>query len=67
MTPPRQDAAPRPADHELEVMLARAAEEGARRALSDVGLGGQDAVLTMPTTGWLLQPSALGGVPSPRR
>jgi hypothetical protein len=28
-------------------MLARAAEEGARRALSDVGLGGQDAVLTI--------------------
>ena len=28
-------------------MLARAAEEGARRALSDVGLGGKDAVLTI--------------------
>jgi hypothetical protein len=47
MTPPRQDAALRAADHELEAMLARAAEEGARRALSDVGLGGQDAVLTI--------------------
>jgi hypothetical protein len=47
MTPPRQDPASRPADHELEAMLARAAEEGARRALSDVGLGGQDAVLTI--------------------
>ena len=32
---------------ELEAMLARAAEEGARRALSDVGLGGKDAVLTI--------------------
>jgi len=26
-------------DHDLEAMLERAAEEGARRALSDVGLG----------------------------
>jgi hypothetical protein len=34
-------------DADLEVMLARAAEEGARRALSDVGLGGRDAVLTI--------------------
>jgi hypothetical protein len=29
------------------MMLARAAEEGARRALNDVGLGGKDAVLTI--------------------
>jgi Family of unknown function (DUF6127) len=28
-------------------MLARAVEEGARRSLSDVGLGGKDAVLTI--------------------
>jgi hypothetical protein len=28
-------------------MLARAAEEGARRALCDVGLGGKDAALTI--------------------
>lgn len=28
-------------------MLERAAEEGARRELSDVGLGGKDAVLTI--------------------
>lgn len=34
-------------DTELEAMLARAAEEGARRALSDVGLGGKDAELTI--------------------
>ena len=34
-------------DVELETMLARAAEEGARRALNDVGLGGKDAVLTI--------------------
>jgi hypothetical protein len=34
-------------DAEIEPMLARAAEEGARRALSDVRLGGKDAVLTI--------------------
>jgi hypothetical protein len=34
-------------DTDLEVMLARAAEEGARRALNDVGLGSKDAVLTI--------------------
>jgi Family of unknown function (DUF6127) len=48
MTPPRHDAgAGRLSDAELEAMLARAAEEGARRALTDVGLGGKDAVLTI--------------------
>ena len=41
MTPPRHEAAVRLSDHELEGMLERAAEEGARRALSDVGLGGK--------------------------
>jgi hypothetical protein len=34
-------------DTDLELMLARAAEEGAWRALNDVGLGGKDAVLTI--------------------
>ena len=29
------------------MMLARVAEEGARRALSEVGLGGKDAALTI--------------------
>lgn len=49
MTPPRHDAVGtvRLSDCELEAMLARAAEEGARRALCDVGLGGKDAVLTI--------------------
>jgi hypothetical protein len=46
MTPSHHGAA-RLSDADLEVMLARAAEEGARRALSDVGLGGKDAVLTI--------------------
>ena len=48
MTLPRSDAsAVRLSRAELESMLARAAEEGARRALCDVGLGGKDAVLTI--------------------
>jgi Family of unknown function (DUF6127) len=35
-------------DHaEAAILLARAAEEAARRALADVGLGGKDAVLTI--------------------
>jgi uncharacterized protein DUF6127 len=48
MTPPRSDAGHvRMSDAEFELLLARAAEEGARRALTDVGLGGKDAVLTI--------------------
>lgn len=48
MTPPRSDAGSlRASEAELEMMAARAAEEGARRALNDVGLGGKDAVLTI--------------------
>lgn len=46
MTSPRHDVAVRRSEHELEA-LERAAEEGARRAPSDVGLGGKDAVLTI--------------------
>jgi Family of unknown function (DUF6127) len=47
MTPSHHGgSAARLSDADLEVMLARAAEEGARRALSDVRLGGKDAVLT---------------------
>ena len=48
MTPSHHgDTAVRLSDPELEAMLARAAEEGTRRALNDVGLGGKDAVLTI--------------------
>ena len=48
MTPTRHDpGAGRLADHELEAMLERAAEECARRALNNVGRGGKDAVLTI--------------------
>jgi hypothetical protein len=48
MTPTHHEAgAVRLSEHDLEAMLQRAAEEGARRALTDVGLGGKDAVLTI--------------------
>ena len=48
MIPPRHEAAAgRPSEPDLEAILERAAAEGARRALSDVGLGGKDAVLTI--------------------
>jgi hypothetical protein len=48
MTPTRHETgAVRLSEHDLEAMLERAAEGGARRALTDVGLGGKDAVLTI--------------------
>ena len=48
MTPPGNDAGVvRTSESDLEMILALAAEEGARRALTDVGLGGKDAVLTI--------------------
>ena len=47
MTPPRSEGFVRMPDAEFEAILTRAAEEGAKRALADVGLGGQDAVLTI--------------------
>ena len=50
-------------DADLEAMLARAAEEGARRALSDVGLGGKDAVLTSTTCARCWNASSSCGVP----
>ena len=46
MSPPtRQDTNLRIPEAEFEEMLARAARQGARRALADVGLEGQDAAL----------------------
>ena len=46
MTPPRSNQGfIRMPDAEFEVMLARAAEEGAKRALADVGLDGDEAAL----------------------
>ncbi|WP_245247954.1 DUF6127 family protein [Tianweitania sediminis] len=46
MTPPRSDQGfIRIPEVEFEAMLARAAEEGAKRALADVGLEGKEAAL----------------------
>lgn len=45
MTPPRSESYVRMPDAEFEAMLARAAEEGAKRALADVGLEGKEAAL----------------------
>lgn len=46
MTPPRKDDHTlRMSEAEFEAMLARAAKDGARRALADVGLEGKDAAL----------------------
>ena len=46
MTPPRSDQGfVRIPDAEFEAILARAAEKGAKRALADVGLDGEEAAL----------------------
>jgi hypothetical protein len=46
MTPPRSDQGfVRMPDAEFEAMPPRAAEEGAKRALADVGLDGEEAAL----------------------
>ena len=45
MTPPRYDGFVRMPDAEFEAMLVRAAEKGAKRALADVGLNGEEAAL----------------------
>jgi len=46
MTPQiSDDGHVRMSEHELEELLARAAQEGARRALADVGLEGKEAAL----------------------
>ena len=42
MTPPRSEGFVRIPDAEFEAILTRAAEEGAKRALADVGLDGDD-------------------------
>ncbi|WP_051520500.1 DUF6127 family protein [Aquamicrobium defluvii] len=45
MTPPRSEGFVRIPDAEFEAILTRAAEEGAKRALADVGLDGDEAAL----------------------
>ena len=44
MTAPRSDGFVRMPDAEFEAILTRAAEEGAKRALADVGLDGDEVV-----------------------
>lgn len=43
MNPPRSEGFVRMPDAEFEAILTRAAEEGAKRALADVGLDGDEA------------------------
>ncbi|MBB5223411.1 hypothetical protein HNP73_003358 [Amaricoccus macauensis] len=45
MTPPRSEGFVRIPDAEFEAILTRAAEEGAKRSLADVGLDGDEAAL----------------------
>ena len=45
MTPKRLDDMLQMSESELEELLARAAQEGARRALVDAGLDGREAAL----------------------
>lgn len=45
MNPPRSESFVRMPDAEFEAILTRAAEEGAKRALADVGLDGDEAAL----------------------
>ena len=45
MNPPRSEGFVRMPDAEFEAILTRAAEEGAKRALADVGLDGDEAAL----------------------
>jgi Family of unknown function (DUF6127) len=67
MTPTRHDpGAGRLADHELEAMLERAAEECARRALNNVGRGGKDAVLTIHDVQSLLECTSSSAAPQYR-
>ena len=45
MTPPRSEDFVRMPDAEFEAILTRAAEQGAKRALADVGLDGDEVAL----------------------
>ena len=51
MTPPRSEGYVRMPDAEFEAILTRAAEEGAKRALADVGLDGDEAALDIRDLG----------------
>jgi hypothetical protein len=54
MTPPRSEGFVRMPDAEFEVILIRAAEQGAKRALADAGIDGKDAALDIRDLGSLL-------------
>jgi hypothetical protein len=64
MAPQRpEDGFVRMPEHEFEAILARAAEEGAKRALADVGLEGDEAALDirdlrsmLDCSGWCAAP-----------
>ena len=47
MTPPRSEGDVRMRDAEFEAILTRAAEDGAKRALADVGPDGDEAALVI--------------------
>ena len=51
MNPPRSEGFVRMPDAEFEAILTRAAEEGAKRALADVGLDGDEAALDIRDLG----------------
>ncbi|MCE8508434.1 hypothetical protein KBY28_08245 [Ruegeria pomeroyi] len=55
MTPPRSEGFVRMPDAEFEAILTRAAEEGAKRALADVGLDGDEAALDIRDLRWVVQ------------
>ena len=58
MNPPRSDGFVRMPDAEFEAILTRAAEEGAKRALADVGLDGDEAALDIRDLRSLASPSS---------
>ena len=58
MTPKRLDDMLQMSESEFEELLARAAQEGARRALADAGLDGREAALDIRDLRALL-PTAL--------
>lgn len=56
MTPPKTDAGfVRMPEDDFEAMLARVAEQGARRALADVGLDGPEAAIDIHDLRTLLE------------
>ncbi len=68
MTPSRSDQGfVRMPDAEFEAILTRAAEKGAKRALADVGLDGEDAALDVHGLRTLSTAFASSAAPRPDR